>query len=72
MSSPVADDNLLNVSKSYLTGVVEYMNLQGDNIVHKLYVSNKLNSGCDFHPDTTEHQFTANVVEMYVKQIMGW
>lgn len=72
MSSPMADDNLLNAQKKYLTGVVDYLNSHGDTQVHKLYVTNKLNSGCDYHPDAAEHQLTADEVEAFIKQIMGW
>lgn len=72
LSSPMADNNLLNAQKSYLSGVVNYFNNQDDNDVYKLIVTNNLTSGCDYHPDMEEHQITANELEVFIKQIMNW
>ncbi len=72
LTSPMADNTLFESQKSYLTGVVNNLNNSGDTLVHKLYLTHNLNSGCDYHPDASEHQIIANELEIFLKQLMGW
>ena len=72
LTSPMADPNLTKALKQYLTGIVNYINAQGDHKVYKFFFSRSYNNGCDYHPDISQHQQIANELEPYLKKITGW
>ncbi|MDA3890449.1 MAG: DUF5018 domain-containing protein [Salinivirgaceae bacterium] len=69
LTSPMADDNLFNSQKNYLTGIVNNVN---DNKVSKLFLTPNLNRGCDYHPNMQEHELTANELEAFIRDLMNW
>jgi len=72
ITSPMADDYLFNSQKNYLTGIVNYMNINNDTKVYKCFLSHNLNSGCQAHPNKAEQQITANELEIFLKEKLGW
>jgi hypothetical protein len=72
LTSPMADAGLFNSQKNYLTGIVEHMNNSNDAKIYKLFLTPNLNSGCDSHPSKAEHQITANEIEVFLKEKLGW
>lgn len=72
LTSPMADASLFNSQKNYLTGIVEHMNNSNDSKIYKLFLTPNLNSGCDFHPGKAEQQITANEIEAFLKEKLGW
>jgi hypothetical protein len=72
LTSPMGDATLTNVLKKYLTGIVNYLNTNGDAKVHKFYFSRSWNGGCDSHPTVAQHQDIAGELETEIKTVMGW
>lgn len=72
LSSPMSEPKFSNVLKNYLTGVVDYLNENGDKNVSKYFFSRSFNSGCGGHPDTKEHQMIAKELTAYIVSIMEW
>jgi hypothetical protein len=72
LTSPMADAALVAAMKKYLTGVVSYLNAQGDQKVSQYFFSRSFNSGCGGHPDLKEHQLIAAELSAYIKKLMNW
>jgi hypothetical protein len=72
LTSPMADNELTQALKKYLTAIVGYVNKQGDVKVHTFFFSRSYNSGCDRHPDLKEHVLIANELEPYLRKLLGW
>ncbi|GGH12870.1 SGNH/GDSL hydrolase family protein [Mucilaginibacter phyllosphaerae] len=72
LSSPMADKKLTPVLHKYLSGIVQYVNAQGDKRVSKFFFSRSFNSGCDNHPDADEHEIIAKELTAYIKQLKNW
>jgi len=72
ITSPMADNNLYNSQKNYLTGIVDYMNSHNDSKVYKHFLSHNLTSGCDYHPNMAEHQKIADELELFLKELLNW
>jgi lysophospholipase L1-like esterase len=72
LTSPMADDQLLNAMTQSIDTVIENLNTQGIYNIHKVVLPHKLNNGCQYHPNETEHQQVAQVLTQAVKDIMGW
>lgn len=69
LSSPMADDRLLLVMKSYLSAIVQSIN---DNKTSAYFFSKRYYHGCDMHPDLEEHAAIANELTAYLKKLTGW
>jgi lysophospholipase L1-like esterase len=72
LSSPMADATLTAVLHRYLTGVVAYMNANGDKKVSKYFFSRQYHNGCGGHPDIDDHKLIADELTAYIKQLKGW
>jgi hypothetical protein len=64
LTSPMADDGLYTIQMNYLTGIVEHLN---DDKVKALFLSHKLNSGCQSHPNAVEHQTIAEELVGFIR-----
>lgn len=72
LSSPMADEKLTPVLQRYLTAVTAYANTSGDKKVFKYFFSRRYYQGCGAHPDMKEHEFIADELTAYLKQLKGW
>ncbi len=72
LTSPMADEQLNGALKLYLSGIVGYLNNQGDRKIYKYYFSKRYHNGCGGHPDMAEHQQIAAELTACIKQIKGW
>lgn len=72
LSSPMADAGLTAFMKKTLTAVKKKVNKEGDKKVATFFFAKQYNSGCDYHPDITEHQQIAKELTAAVKKIMKW
>jgi hypothetical protein len=72
MTSPMGDAALTATLKRYLTGVVHEVVKNGDPRVDKFFFSRQFSSGCDFHPDLSEHKEMALELSGYIKEKMDW
>ncbi len=72
ITSPMADDALAKVMKSYLTGIVNHVNNAGDKRVGKYFFTRRFSSGCGGHPDLKEHQLISTELTAYLKKTLGW
>jgi lysophospholipase L1-like esterase len=72
LTSPMADKKLTEVLKKYLSGIVQSMSNMGDNNVYSYFFTKSYNSGCDGHPDKTEHILIANELKQYIQSLMKW
>lgn len=72
LTSPMADASLTKMMKSYLTGVVAYMNEKGDKKITKYFFSRQYNHGCGSHPNLKEHQQIAKELTEYIRNLKGW
>ncbi len=72
LSSPMANQKLTAVLKSYLSGVVNYLHSHGDKNVYKFFFPRSYNKGCGGHPDMAQHQVIARELAGYIKSEFGW
>lgn len=72
LTSPMADAKLTAAMKNYLTGVVTYVNRQGDANVHSFFFARSYNSGCGGHPDLAEHVLIANELSAFLRKTLNW
>jgi hypothetical protein len=72
ISSPMSDDTLLAFQKMVLSTVETYFKIEGDTIVHKIFLTNKLNAGCTNHPDAEQHKIVAEELSIEIKKVMNW
>lgn len=72
LTSPMADEKLGAVLQRYLTGIVSYVNSNGDANVHKYFYSKQYNHGCGGHPTLDEHADIAKELTAYIKTVMKW
>lgn len=72
LTSPMADQKLLPFMKECLTIVVNRMHKTGDKKVSQFFFSRSYNSGCDAHPDLSEHKLIAQELTAYLRQLMHW
>jgi hypothetical protein len=68
----MGDAALTATLKRYLTGVVHEVVKNGDPRVDKFFFSRQFSSGCDFHPDLSEHKEMALELSGYIKEKMDW
>lgn len=71
LTSPMADEALTAVLKSYLTGIKNIINTK-DKKVATYFYSKRYHNGCDGHPDLAEHQQIAKELGTFIKTIMKW
>lgn len=71
-SSPMADAKLVALLKSYLAGIADQVNKEGDKNLHVFYFSKQYSHGCGGHPDLAEHQLMATELAAEIKYDMGW
>ena len=72
ITSPMADEKLTQVLKSYLTIVTNKAKKSGDKRVSTFFFSRSYNSGCDSHPSLAEHKLIAAELTAYLKELMHW
>lgn len=72
LTSPMADEKLKAVLKNQINAVANYLTKNGDKKISKYFFSRSFNSGCDGHPNLTEHQQIANELTAYLKKLMRW
>jgi hypothetical protein len=72
LSSPMADEKLSIALQHYLTAITANANLNGDKKVYKYFFSKRYYQGCGTHPDIKEHEFIADELTAYLKQLKGW
>jgi lysophospholipase L1-like esterase len=72
LTSPMADNNLLNFQKKILTAIENYYVSYGDNKVHKVFLSNNLVSGCGSHPNKLQHEQIAAELTDAIRKVMSW
>jgi hypothetical protein len=72
LTSPMADPALMAKLKFYISGIVAYVNNQGDNKVSKFFFSRRYSNGCDTHPDLEEHGLISGELTAYLQKLMNW
>jgi hypothetical protein len=72
LTSPMANDALKAMMQSYLTGIVDAVNNQGDKNVYRYFFSKRYHQGCDDHPSLEEHQQIAAELSACIKKIKRW
>ncbi len=72
LTSPMADARLTAALRAYLTGIVGYLNQQGDSKVHRFFFARAYNGGCGGHPNLAEHERIAAELTPYLKTTLGW
>lgn len=72
ITSPMADANLAGVLKNYLTGVVSFLQREGDKKIDTYFFSQRFNNGCDDHPDLHDHEEIASELTAKIRSITGW
>lgn len=72
LTSPMADNNLFAFQQKILTGIENYYLAKGDDRIHKVFLSNNLQSGCGSHPDKIQHQQIANELTQAIRSVMNW
>jgi lysophospholipase L1-like esterase len=72
LTSPMADQTLTPVLKSYLDIVAKTCIKNGDKRVSTYFFSRSYNSGCDNHPSLAEHKLIAAELTAYLKELMHW
>ena len=72
LTSPMGDEKLTKVLKTYLSLVTDELNLSGDTNVSTFFFSRSYNSGCDSHPSLAEHKLIASELTKYLKKLMHW
>ena len=71
LTSPMADEALTAMLKSYLTGIKKRLQATDKKVATYFYTKRYYN-GCDGHPDLAEHQQIAKELGTYIKTIMIW
>lgn len=71
LSSPMADEKLMNVMKKYLSAVIAGIK-KTDPRVFSYFFSRRYYHGCDTHPNLEEHQLIATELSNYIKKTMNW
>ena len=71
LSSPMADEKLNGALQRYLTAITEQANTS-DKKVSKYFFTKRYYQGCGQHPDMKEHQFIADELTAYLKQLKDW
>lgn len=71
LSSPMADERLVAVMKSYLTAIVKVANTSDKN-VHTFFFSKRYYKGCDTHPSLEEHQQIAQELTSFIQKTRNW
>ena len=72
LTSPMGDNKLTTVLKSYLSIIEKQALKNGDKKVSTYFFSRSYNSGCDSHPSLAEHKLIADELTNYLKKIMHW
>ncbi len=72
LTSPMADEKLTGVLKSYISSVKKIMALKGDRKVDQYFYSRRYHQGCDSHPTLAEHQQMAKELGAFIKRKMKW
>lgn len=72
LSSPMADESLNAGLQRLLTAITADANAGGDKKVYKYFFSRRYFQGCGSHPDMKEHEFIADELTAYLKQLKGW
>lgn len=68
LSSPMADANLREALKKYISSIVRYFHQHNDSEIYKFFYEKQYNKGCDGHPDLSEHQEIAALLIQFIKQ----
>jgi hypothetical protein len=66
LSSPMADANLRQSLKKYISSVVDYFH-ENDSEVYQFFYEKQYNKGCDTHPDLKEHHEIAALLIQFIK-----
>src|ERR1700733_10745913 len=72
LTSPMGDEKLTAVLKSYLGSIAAQRHKAGDKKVYTYYFSKRYFHGCGTHPDMDEHKEIAEELTAGIKKIMGW
>ncbi len=72
LTSPMGDEKLTAVLKSYLGSIVAQRQAAGDKKVYAYYYSKRFFHGCGTHPDMDEHQQIAEELTAFIRKITGW
>ncbi len=65
----------LTNARSYLTAMIANLNAAGDDKVRLLDLGSQnssLGTGCDYHPNVTEHQRVAAILTASLKADLAW
>lgn len=71
LTSPMGDENLTRVLKSYIEGVILELNGKGEKKVYKYIFKNSYNGGCDFHPNVEEHKLIAEELKPIFTELLN-
>lgn len=72
LTSPMAEERLLQVQKSYIESITEAAHAHGDRKIYRYFFSKRYFHGCDSHPDLSEHQQIAAELSSFIRQIESW
>jgi lysophospholipase L1-like esterase len=72
MDSPMADEKLVKVQKSYISAISRTLNNAGDKNIYPFFVSRRYHSGCGDHPSLMEHRLIAAELTAFIAQIKKW
>ena len=63
----MADANLRQALKKYISSVVNYFHKNNDREIYKFFYEKQYNKGCDTHPDLKEHHEIAALLIQFIK-----
>jgi hypothetical protein len=72
LNSPMADERLNSVLKNYITGIVRYIQYNGEKKVYSFFFSKRYHHGCGDHPDLDEHRQIAEELSPFIRKMMDW
>jgi lysophospholipase L1-like esterase len=72
LNSPMANPELNQMLKNYITSVQLYLNNSGDNKVYHYFFPHTYNNGCGGHPGMAQHVLIAGQLAGYIKQLENW
>lgn len=71
LTSPMANEQLLPVMKTFLTAIVNEAG-KTDKNVHSFFFSKRYSQGCGEHPSLREHEEIAGELTAFVQNLMNW
>lgn len=72
VTSPMADEKLVEFLKKSLDAIVANVNQNGDTNVYRYFFSKRFNQGCGDHPNIAEHAEIAQKLSGFIMKVKNW